>query len=238
MGRLLGFVLGLWLILAGTGAALASWRIVEQTDSMTDEVTKFASVTNGQGHNFGVFRMKDGTAFAVFALSDREAQTINRQRVIMYRIDKNPAHDVGKLIQIGASLSMPWGQIDRGRVSFRLWHGKSDEGLTPALRELLTGETLLVRYYLAAERYEETQFTLAGARDAILTALALPPIDDAREDALAAYRSAHSDAGRGCAIPRTREEFPAHKACLDRVAACNRDYRPDIAAFRRCVASK
>lgn len=159
--------------------AFADWKVETHLDAMSDETRKKAIIKNERGHTFSVYRIGvDGPAWGNFALSDESLDIIDGSKPPMYRVDKNPPHDLADDVKLQELLA----RLGGGRiyysweprwVNFHMWHGKSEEGLAPDLLELMDGNTVLFRYHLATGGYKDTSFTLQGASPAISEAIGI-----------------------------------------------------------------
>src|SRR5690606_32981434 len=95
------------------------------------------------------------------------------QKGIVYRVDKHAAvelHESRNLRSLGIRV-YEW---EPKWVNFRIWHGRLDEGLSTGLVQIMTGQQLVVRYFLGTGGYKDTEFSLTGSSQAISGALGIP----------------------------------------------------------------
>ena len=212
--------------------AQSDWRVTVETDSMTDKVKRTAVVTNEDGHSLSVYRGPGEAAWVLFSLGKSSFDTLAPRRAPIYRVDKNEPHDLERARTItarGIGLSLyAW---EPRWVNFFIWHGKEAEGRAGALRELMSGQTVVFRYTLGSGGYKETTFPLLGAAQAIADALGITAATNPDLEAAAtAYRSAIVGATARC-----QQDMPRIRICLDRVAACNKLAGHDLQALQQCL---
>lgn len=148
----------------------------------------------------------------------------------MYRVDKNEGHDLETERRVTErGLRVPLYAWEPKWVNFRVWHGRETEGRSRDLKELMTGSSVVFRYFLSTGGYKETTFSLAGAGPAIADALgiALYPDSEARAGA---FRAAHRGAFRTC-----RQDMRTFRACFERLASCERQAQRQVEAFEECM---
>ena len=162
--------LGLAWLVAAVFLPLSAqaWDMQSKVDSMTDESNMTATVKNGEGHTFTVYRQKDGSIWALFALSSKTGQTLSPKTMPVIRVDKYPPNDFMHDVELQALLAKingtpvsPAYLYEPKRVHAKLWHGDDAQSRATVIDQLGQGKTLLVRYYLFTGGYKETLFALA-----------------------------------------------------------------------------
>lgn len=222
-------VIAALLVLSGP-AASAAWTVETRLDAMTDEEKRSAIVTNDEGHSFSVYRIEPGgAAWANFALSDQVLDQLDSQKAIMYRVDKNDAVNLEEARGLG-SLGIRAYEWEPKWINFRIWHGKIDEGLSNSLAEMLTGERLVVRYFLATGGFKDTEFSLVGSSRAIAEALGIPASFD-REDQ-ARQRELRERLAEEATRCRQSNDL---RACIERVSACKEEADGDVDRLTACL---
>ena len=224
-------------LVAASPMANAQWRVASSTDSMTDETRSMALVVNPAGFTFGVYRLKSGAVWGMFSLPDRFVGTLDPKTPIMFRVDKNEPstfRDLPGLERIGIK-TYEW----KPKFSnFLLWHGKEEDGRSLSIRALMTGSTLLVRYYLLGASYEETSFDLVGASTSIAQALDIAERTDPEQDArIAAYLAVQVASMRACTDILRAGNPSGGRACSERLSACGKQANRDAEALKACVAA-
>jgi len=225
-----GWMVGLALLVAPLVAS-AQWRVEARKDAMTDEVRKAASATNPSGYRISVYRGPGGSAWMLFDVSAIVGETISARRAPMLRVDQNPPHDQEGARQVAERSrivdSYRW---EPGFVNFVIWHGREAQGRSPLLSQLLSGQQLVVRYWVGTGGFKDTAFSLAGAGPAIAEALGIP---------LAAAPGVQelADARRLIAQTYLRSCTTGHLQCSQRISACmtRTESDPDTAGLEACL---
>lgn len=222
----------LLVLTLAAAAAQAGWTVSTHVDAMTDERRKSARVTNDLGHSFSVYRITSGgAAWGNFALSDDVFDQVDWDRLPRYRIDKNEPHDLSRLKRMQQTLGMEMYSWEPKWINFRLWHGKYQEGLAADLVEMMTGDTLLVRYHLSTGGYKDTTFTLEGAGPAIAEALDIPQeIDLHAQEKNSQVKELHIERAKQCLSgPKAQR-----RSCMDKATACAKSFSNDPSGYRAC----
>lgn len=149
-----------------------TWQVITERDSMTDAVERSARITNASGHQLVVFRAANDEVWMTFRLSDRTADTISPEHLIMYRIDKHEAHDVKDLKVVERLVDRPMLEWQPKWVHFVFWHGKENE-IRGSIDHMMNGKVFLVRYFLSTGGSKETAFSLSGSGSAISRAIGI-----------------------------------------------------------------
>lgn len=227
------------LAIALTGHPAASqWQATVATDSMTDERVGTAEVTSSEGHRFGIRQTGDGPVEAYFRLA--KSGEVMGSTPPVYRVDSLEAVDVGEMALLcslrakneelrtkiafhGEDLPLAglllirrvWGcsvEMEPKWAIWKIFHGFGTPTEGP-LRDLMDGNSVLVRYHLFTGGYLESRFSLGGAQKAIAEALQIAPTppDD--------YVSGEELARTG--IKRCGELPPGNDSdCLKSLAMC------------------
>lgn len=154
------------------GVAFAAWHVEERTNAMTDARVSYAVVTNKDGHELKVTRWDDGRVWATFRLADRSLDVLG-ERSPMVRVDKLEPQDLDSFRTSSVPLLAAMIQSEPKWVSWVIFHGNGPAN-NGALRDLMNGHRVVIRYYLFTGGYKETDFTLAGAKVAIAKAVGVP----------------------------------------------------------------
>jgi hypothetical protein len=151
-------------------ASVHAWELESKVDSMTDEARSMATIRNGEGHSFSVYRQKDGTVWALFSLSSKSAQTLSPKTMPIIRVDKYPPNDFmhdadlqALLARLRGTTPTPTYFWEPKWVHAKLWHGDDAESRATIVDQLGQGKTLLVRYYLFTGGYKETSFAIGAS---------------------------------------------------------------------------
>lgn len=155
--------------------AEAGWVNENYIDSMTDKSTLKATVKNESGHTLSLARREDGTVWATFRLADSPPEVLTSSRYPIVRIDKNPPHDLEddrRLEQLAGTLPRR-AVLESKWIHFWLWSGKSSDGRSEFLREIMEGQALRIRYFPVGGGFKETVFQLDRANPVISKALDL-----------------------------------------------------------------
>ena len=155
-----------YAFIALTGVAHA-WELETKVDSMTDEAKSMATLRNGEGHSFAVYRQKDGTVWALFSLASKTVQTLSPKTMPIIRVDKYPPNDFNHdselatlLARLDRTTPTPTYSWEPKWVNAKLLHGDDAESRATVVDQLGQGKTLLVRYYLSTGGYKETSFAI------------------------------------------------------------------------------
>lgn len=211
-----------------------AWRVVQVTDSMTDRVSSVAEITNEDGLTLLIARGEtDRRVWAVLALNPSTPGVFGLVPPIL-RVDKLPAFD---LSEVSGTLAQELGiapQVLPKRARFLVWHGENEPTPSSALlRDLMDGESLLVRYFLFSDEVRETRFPLGGAKAAISEALGIPA--EAQPGAKE-LQDAKVRTDERCAEMAQRAHWKKTRRCLDIAEACR--YSETTAVHQDCLAQQ
>lgn len=228
MDRLLVFMISL----AFHSAVLASWKVDESVDPMTDEVRKTAIVENDLGHTFSVYRISEGgPVWGNFALSDGMFDQVDWEKPPIYRVDKNEPTNLArmkKLQEMGLGIhAYEW---EPKWVNFLIWHGKENEGMANGLVQIMEGEKVVFRYYLSTGGYKDTTFPLKGASSAISDAIGISSeIDSAVQKRNEEFTQAFLTESKRC-----QEDMSSFKSCFAEINECKGQANRDVNRFKAC----
>lgn len=154
MGRVIcGIVL--WLSMF---TAAAEWRVDTKRLFEDEDPTKLAIVEDGSGNSLRVYRDKNGTLWAIFALKEG-FDTLADHGCPTYQVDSYP------------STNIPGNDarclLESKRAHFTLGDIDSDQVRSAALTRLMEGSSIALRYRLQPVGYGQTTFTLRGSRQAL-----------------------------------------------------------------------
>ncbi len=226
---------GIILLISGSMTARADWRVQLSTDAITDREEKIAEVHNQRGYRFGVYRVEGGQVFAVFALPSSLVGSIDHDRSMHLRIDKNKPHERGgpfarEWEKLGGEKTFYW---EPGFVKFLAWHGEQESGISRIINELMAGDQLLVRYPVGTGGARDTSFSLSGSKPAITEALNLSddPAVKARQIKAEKYNSLVGESSQGC-----RATDAPDYACFRKIVDCVRSHpSPNWQRLQRCL---
>jgi hypothetical protein len=208
----------------------AQWQVEARKDAMTDEVRKAASAINPSGHRISVYRGPGGSAWMLFDVSAIVGESISARRAPMLRVDQNPSHDEDSSRQLAERRLADNYRWEPMFVNFVIWHGREAQGRSPLLSQLLSGQQLVVRYWLGTGGYRDIAFSLAGAGPAIADALGIP---------LAAAPGVQqlADTRRLIAQAYLRACTAGHLQCAQRMSACmaRTEFDPDTVGLEACL---
>ncbi len=230
---------GISLLISGSMTARADWRVQTSTDAITNREEKTAEVHNQSGYRFGVYRVEGGKVFALFALPSNLVGSIDHDRPMYLRIDKNKSHEVGgpdarELVQMGLKIFY-W---EPGFVNFFIWRGKQELGISRIVNELMAGNQLLVRYPVGTGGTRDTSFSLSGSKPAITEVLDLSddPAVKARQIKAEKYNSVIGESADGCSTAKIATEM---SACIRKYLECVKSYpSPNWQGLQRCVIQR
>lgn len=195
--------------------AIADWQVIESTDRMTDERSLRASTTLLSGHSFSITRMIDGTVWAILALPNTPLE-IHGTRLPQYRIDKLKAEDVDDLKRLEKLVKKPMVMSSTRSVAWLVWSGKGQPN-TGTLRNIMDGQTILIRYTKFPDDTAEVEFNLKGAKESIAKAIAVPEdVDQIAAEKERNERHRYSEAMRKC-LDENRNNRSGFNNCMDGV---------------------
>lgn len=152
------------------------WNINHSIDSMTDEELKTAYIQNKSGNIFSIYRLnKSGEVWANFKISEKSLDVVDWTKAPILRIDKNKPFDLSLLLQAQndktlRSMGLNFYEWSPKWVNFTLWSGR-DEKISPTLKQIMSSNKIVFRYYLATGGYKETEFSLSGAKKSLMKSL-------------------------------------------------------------------
>lgn len=214
-------------------SASPSWRVEREVDSMTDEATARALVTNEEGHTFSVYRRPNKEVWLSFRVSDNSSAVLSSQHLPIWRVDKFAPHDMSAR-KLGPQLQAMIGEVTAEEpkwVHRLLWHGIEEEGRAPGLRELMEGRQLRVRYFLFTGGFKETVFPLSNAKQSIANALEISEAQNPNAERLHILTGEAVFACNGAPTGQSDE-------CRDKVLRCNEAADVDPARFQSCMAQE
>jgi hypothetical protein len=208
------------------------WRLTAETDAMTDKVKRSASTVNSQGHELSVYRGPNNAAWVLFSLGKSSFDTLSPKQGPMYRVDKLQPHDLDTDRRMtGRGLGLDLYRWEPRWINFSIWHGKEAEGRSVKLKELMSGQTAVFRYYLGTGGYKETSFSLEGAGPVIAEALGISlEADPATEAAAEAYRAELLAATRKC-----QQDMRTFRQCFESVTACEKKSQKELKVLQECL---
>ncbi|UTJ05375.1 hypothetical protein [Arcobacter roscoffensis] len=156
------------LVLMTTFSFSAGWYVQKDVDAMTDKVEKMAIVKNNKGHSFMIYKIGE-EVWANFALSDNIFDTLDYEKSLIMRIDKNKATRIKQLKGLGEMVYNREFYVWKPKwINFILGKSKDEQMLkTINLKNLMNGSVLKVRYFISTGGYKDTSFTLKGSSKVI-----------------------------------------------------------------------
>lgn len=220
------------LLVVNQAVAQTAWNVTSTTDAMTDKIKRQATTVNGDGHTLSVYRGLNDAAWVLFSLRQASFDQISPSRAPVFRVDKNPPHDLdGERKITDQKLGIQLYAWEPKWINFSIWHGKEAEGRSVQLRQLMSGQSVVFRYTLSTGGYKDTTFTLTGAGPAIADALGITPTPNQELEAAAqAYRSELVAATNRC-----QQDMPNFRTCFARVSACGKAAHQDLTTFKDCL---
>jgi len=208
------------------------WRLTTETDAMTDKVKRSASTVNSQGHELSIYRGPNDAAWVLFSLGKSSFDTLSPKQGPMYRIDKLQPHDLDSVRRMSErGLGLDLYRWEPRWINFSIWHGKEAEGRSLILKELMSGQSVVFRYYLGTGGYKETSFSLEGAAPVIAEALGISlAADPAAEASAEAYKTELLSASRKC-----QQDMRTFRACFERVTACEKKAQRNLKVLQECL---
>jgi hypothetical protein len=208
---------GLLAIATIPSALGQSWKAIEVTDSITDRRTSVAETRLESGHSFAILRQTTGEVWAILSLPSGKFDVFGQRRPQL-RVDSNPAEDLESTRAVEKYIKQPIFRREPTTAAWRIWDG-SGEPYRGTLRDIMNGQTLLIRYYKFPEGSAELRFGLDGAKAAIAKVLGIKEeVDPAAAAADATYRDAFSRAGKRC-LETHRGDRLGFDRCMSEVRA-------------------
>jgi hypothetical protein len=205
---------------------------------MTDEKHRSAEAVNPAGHSLSVYRVrgaaKDRAVWLNFSLSKESTDMLSASNGFMYRIDSAPAV-TADLTNKYRSIGVVDSQVEPKWINLRIWHGEEREGRNEAIKELMAGKSIVIRYGLFTGGTKETSFDLegSGSGKAIAEALGIGVEPDAAlEAAWTAFVVERMSHTRACfAGP----DGPAKLKCATKLEECEKRADLNAEALRSCM---
>lgn len=208
------------LLCLTTSDAYGQWVVETRTDSMTDKVIVEASTRGESGHILKVVRPEpEGPVVGIFRVAEDSSDILDSEKLGMLRVD---AHDPVDLSLYASLLGGEFASAEPKWLTFRIWQGEDTHAPSGSLlRDLMEGESLVLRYYLASGGYKEERFELTGAKQAIAEATGVSADiseEQAKQDeAKRQDRDAFQNAYLTCLELKGRKA----RKCSEEVLACN-----------------
>ena len=220
------------LFAVGPVFSQGAWRLTTETDAMTDRVKLSATSVNDQGHELSIYRGPKDAAWVLFSLGRSSFDTFSPKQAPMFRVDKFQPHDLDgdrRLSERGHGLDLyRW---EPRWINFSIWHGKELEGRSVKLKELMSGQSVVFRYYLGTGGYKETAFSLEGAAPVIAEALGISlKTELAIEAAAEAYKTELLAASKRC-----QQDMRTFRTCFERLKACEKNAQRDFKVLQECL---
>jgi hypothetical protein len=197
----------------------AKWKVVETIDEMDDTRTSLATITNSQGYQLSLRRVKNGNNVMMGFIIPSNSSSLIANKPIMLRVDKNKAHTYEKSKYSVFEWKPKW-------IAFDVWHGNNHEGLSPILKEMTAGNKIIVRYTLPSGEYKLTRFSLKGSTKAFIKALRIinPKSKEGKD------KNEYSAFFRPYLTNLNGDKEKEKKAL-----ACHYQTKPDIVKFKKCM---
>ena len=209
------------------------WRVIEEKDSMTDQIRKSAVITNDDGYRLTIRRHQSrNEAWVVVAAAEGPPRFFSSGPLPMYRIDDHPAADLGEIVRRASPIPASYYFLTTPSwFAFHLASTDESKGRNFRLKQVMNGDRILIRYFTADGLAQETTFSLQGAAPHIAEALGIPVEPDAEIEAAAA--------GHLKSVQEALDACKHDNNCsLTQILRCSGDTRGDEQAFRRCMARR
>lgn len=207
------------VVSAPVSATAESWKLHTSKDAMTDETTMSANVVTSSGVLLSVSRTKSGEVHISLLLPKGNLDLFDPVKGFMVRIDSEKAHTLKKIpdeiVKLGIPQTFFW---QPAFVSSLIWHGKEEQGRSAILRQLLSGKSLTLRYFVANGGAKDSTAPLDGAAEAISKALGIT-IEVSDQNKLAAAKfERYAELTAGC--PKIVPSATTYSQCIDFLRAC------------------
>lgn len=155
---------GLLLVLSvWPAAATAQWQINEDPARFTESPGAVAEITNEAGHRLAIYRDAEGTIRARFTLNDRLLR-LHESVCPTFQVDERQKHN--------SSLNKAACQLRPQQVEYTLGSlDTNNELVSRPLYDMMNGTNIHYRYRLEAGGYDQTSFSLAGSKRALISIL-------------------------------------------------------------------
>lgn len=218
-----------FLFLSSTSALEAEWTVEVKIDSMTDKEIREATTRGELGHTFKVVRPEpQGPVVGIFRLAENSGDVLDSENLAMLRVDSRNPIDLSSLARLGITSREPrW-------ITFRLWHGQEEEVGPGLLRDLMEGESLVLRYFLATGGFKEERFSLKGAKAAIAEAIKVSPELSDEAATLAEAKQRDSERFRKAYLQCMELQGRKANKCQEKVLSCSRQFSGED--LRNCLS--
>lgn len=152
----------------------ANWNVISKIDDFTDDEVKFASY-NDDHHHLQINR-NEKTGYVWFFIKRKDIGSFEPNTIIEMRVDKNKVKEIDPkfLKRLSSSVGQTFYQWEPNTIAFSVWHGKEDKGKKCGfISDLLTGDTLKIRYRVSTLETNSINISLNGAKDSLIEALDL-----------------------------------------------------------------
>jgi hypothetical protein len=130
-----------------------------------------ATIDNDAGARLYVWSRRDAERFQVFIELHPGKEHMFGSEMPRYRIDNGEEIDTEQIRQDGERVNALWGYVAPTATSWLIWTSILDEVLPgDRLYDWFTGSEVAISWRAPDGTSQETRFTLAGARAAILEA--------------------------------------------------------------------
>lgn len=210
------------------------WQVSYESDAMTDKVTGYARTINAKGYKLMFYRDADNKVWLNFSLPPSSSNQISYKRAPMIRVDKHTAYDIDPIHKVLDDKS--YYQWEPRWFNLYIWAGVEEDGRSKIFENIMSGNSILIRYYLTTGGYEETSFSLNGAAEKIAAALKINANPDSttieKVTKLRNYNIALDEQKAEC--NRTKEVFGI-KNCDVQINECNKKSNRDINVLNNCM---
>jgi hypothetical protein len=217
------------LLVAVVQASQAAWLVKTERDSMTDQIRKSVVVTNATGHSLTLYRRDDGSVWASFRLPRASADVLSNERAPIYRVDKSEAVDLDGLRSLQARGIVQGYAWEPKWINWLVWSGQGAPPLESGMQQIMSGKSVVVRYYLFTGGSKETVFAVAGGRQPITQGLDLAA--NAQSTSTDPRAKAVADLVHACAEKLSLK-------CVEAVKRCADDKVKDAEQVRACAAAE
>ena len=212
------------------GSAHAQWRLISDTDAMTDRQMKIALTFLPDFGGVAFYRVETGEVMMNLRLALPATERFGVEAV-MVRFDKNPAHTLAAPFNARSLTDYSSGAWEPRSIQVRVWDGRGSPRSNAFINQLLSSTTALVRFTRSDGNTRDVTVSLEGASKVVQQALSIPNTsrgvaEEGAEEKLSAWsmsiaRCRESADPQGCIIKFT-DCYAQFRGQDDKLLACAR----------------
>jgi hypothetical protein len=210
-------------------SAQAQWRLITETDAMTDRQMKIAfTYVSGFG-GVGLYRVQSGEVRMNLrvGLPDSEKFAVEP---VMIRFDKHPAHTLPPPFNAASITDYSDGRWQPRSIEVQVWDGRGAPRSNAFINQLLTSSRALVRFTRSDGSIRDLTINLDGSANVVQQALAL----ERSAQTVGEPDTEYKPTAWSTSIKRCREG-PDMQACILKFTACYADYRGNDDLLLACA---